>query len=136
MRLEFSNTSGRRIWLDALYVTGTYAGIGEGTPSVQSNDCLIRGAAKAMERFWGSRATYVVPPERRIVEEGGVRYEKMPPTVFYAWLSSTPINPKWCGSELVVVWFDDEPTRDPLPKLLTKVAAELQWEQLAKDYDE
>jgi len=135
MRLGFSNSSGRRLWLDALYVTGTYAGVLEGTPSIQSNNSLIRGSATAMERLWGARATYVVPPERRIVEDGGVRFETLPSTVFYAWLTSTPVNPEWCGSELVVVWFDEEPTRDPLPSLLMKVMANLQWELLAKDFD-
>lgn len=96
---------GRRIQLVDVHVSQTYAGLLEGSPDDAYNTKLLGRAERAMTVLWGPRAD--------------------------------PIDLKWCASELVLVWFGAPPEwrTKPAIEIVAAAAADLQWEQWAKDFD-
>jgi len=132
---EFRLASGRRVRLDSLYITRTYAGLLEGVPDDQYNLRQIERAARALIPVWGERATYVIPPQIRAVTEVGRTYNRLPELIYCAWLTSEPIKPQWCASELVTVWFGPPEADIPVLQLVVGAVGGVPWEQVAKDFD-
>lgn len=113
-------TRERSIGIDGVHVTRVYAGVLAGRLSSQE---MLEILLRDLEKRWGKRETEVIPPK---LKSG----DRLPDYMIALWLSSpTPIV-EGDGSELVLVWFSDEPfyesTLDPLKGL--------EWNSLAKDW--
>ena len=134
---EFRLSSGRLVWLDAVHVSRTYASLLEGSPDDEYNAKLIDRATTALSKTWGERQTHVIPPQTRRITEVGRTYDRFPELRYHAWLTSDPIEDRWCPSELVVCWFGspEEYRATPLFDLVARAASDLPWERLARDFD-
>lgn len=130
----FHLSSGRRVHLNSLYLSHTYANFLAGGRSVRANEQLVREAAKALEPMWGERPVHVISPPTGIIGRGRFGPEvALPPLRYHAWLTSEPLNAGRGGSELVLAWFGDVCLK-PFD-YIEQVAHDLVWEDLAKDWD-
>src|SRR5437016_14282291 len=92
---------GRQVWLDSFDYSRTYGGLLEGLPNAVINGRIIERALA--EGSWGPRKTHLMPPE---VDTRDPTHPALPPALLRVWLwCSEPFDPKFMGSELVVVWF-------------------------------
>lgn len=135
---EFLIESDRRIRLDDLHVSRTYASLLEGTPDDAYNTALIERAETALNGTWGPRPTYVVPPQPSVCTEIPWRpYPRLPELRYHARLTSNPLKPQWSTSELVLIWFGSskEFREKALIEIVASAASNLEWERWAKDFD-
>ena len=124
--------TGETVKLDALHLERTYRGMLEGLPRASDNTRRLAEAVSRMEPLWGERRVHVIPPTTR--QESG--HTLFPEPTYFAWLTChTPIDPKYCGSELVVVWFGPEQSRVSLSALVSEAVCDLPWVSLVRDFD-
>jgi hypothetical protein len=124
---------GRKVSLDALDYSRTYACLLEGRPDPDLNARIIEHATTERDATWGKRPFYVIPP---VLDLRDPAHPVMPPAQFRAWLTCyEPINPEFMGSHLVVLWFSDECHSEPLAEVVFRAIRGLPWEQLAQDFD-
>lgn len=109
--------------VDSLHVTRTYGGCLEGHPSRES---VFAVAHSGVGKMWGIRPTLLMEPVEVVKGE-------LPPWVWSVWLTDDPINEEWCGSELVVVWFSDQPPGSPVD--WNALRRSIDWKQHARDFD-
>jgi hypothetical protein len=67
-------------------------------------------------------------------EHGGRKYESFPWYCYKAWLMSDELDSKNPGSELIVIWFDEEPIRFSLINTVAQACREVPWERYAQDW--
>lgn len=134
MLLSIAQASGRKLWLDALYVGETYAGLLEGTMRRQDNLLIVEHIGERIPSAWGERVIHIIRPEQ--VSDPGIGSEEwLPPVVFFAWLHSDPIAKDWEASELVVIWFGALDTEASIARQLEAALCDVPWESVARDYD-
>lgn len=133
----FTLTSGRAVLLTRFHMDETYGGLLEGTPHKGSHDALLISMRNRMNRLWGPRATYLIRPISRIGPEfrPGVREVRLPHYCYHAWLSSKRMDDKFCGSELVVIWFGEREEKLPLLGMVEQACRDVPWEEYARDCD-
>jgi hypothetical protein len=85
-----------RYSVEARYTTRTYGGCLEGAAP---KALIIKRMIDDITKMWGKRAMLVREPEG----DG----EQLPPWVHAVWLNGSGMSPDADGSELVVVWFDN-----------------------------
>lgn len=143
--------SGRTITLEALDQQMTYAGLGAGPPSVESNDSRIEHALREAGRYCiaGTKPHLLPPPRRNYLREPGdsrLVVERSPnPRRVPEWLPMVRCigsfkdvvkarDPDKDLSLLTVVWFQDEYALPVLEPALSQLLA-IDWELLAVDID-
>jgi hypothetical protein len=133
MRLFFDLDCGRSVAVEALYYQRTYLSLLEGRPNQDMNDRILEKVRTEMAPLWGNRRVYVVPPA---INESDPKHPVLPPVRFTAWLCCyQPIKEPNAGSELVVVWFQEECTDEPLDEIVHDAIRSLAWEELAQDFE-
>jgi hypothetical protein len=149
LRCQVTLQARRTITLEALDQEMTYAGLLEGTPDAETNDCYIESSLRVAERRCVPGAKpHLIPPARRdyfrepgdmrrIIERSPHRTPEWLPMVRSIGSFKDVIKarePDRDLSVLVVVWFQDEytlPIQEPaLGQLLS-----LDWDSLAVDLD-
>jgi len=81
----------------------------------------------------GTPKNHLIPPE---VDTRDPRHPALPPALLRAWLwCGDPIDPKFMGSELVVVWFASECLDEPIVEVVFRSVRGLQWDELAEDFN-
>src|SRR5262249_34552364 len=124
---------GRRVSLDALDYSCTYASLLEGRPDAQMNASIIERALSARESTWGKRAVHVIPP---VIDNSDSAHPKRPPIVLRRWLTCyQPIHPKFMASELVVMWFSQDCHGETMADVVYRAVRGLSWDQLARDFE-
>lgn len=134
---EIPLASGRFLKLEAFYIDRTYASLLEGATSAADTRARLAAAARRMQPLWGERNTYVIKPEGCDLEENGREdCARLPEMTYYAWLTSEPTHPDFCGSELVVVYFasEAEVASEPFAQL-NHLIRDLPWDRLAQNFD-
>lgn len=130
---QFTLNSGRVVQLDDLHIALTYAGLLEGIPDAEYNERLVQQAIRAMVPIWGERPTYLCSPKTRRVTEAGRSYERLPELRYHAWLTSHPMDPRWCDSEVVAIWYGPKEPDVPVRHIVIRDLKDLPWEQCAQD---
>lgn len=130
------SVNGREFHLDGFHCGATYGGLLEGSPTTRVNERLKAAALEVASRLWGPRKVWerTVTAHDLIVGTPRENSEWLPAIQCYAWLHSAPLDPKYDGSELVIVWYQRE-----LPTSVTDAVAsvlrEVPWGVEAQDYD-
>jgi hypothetical protein len=121
--------SGREVTIESFSLRNTYGGtmFGSGGPDDESLNNLIFEKAN-YPGFWGTDAILKLKPSEEEFEEGFKPYQ------FSVSLRSTPIDPHYCASELVVIWFDFDPGSS-IENFVHSCIKSLDWEAYARDFD-
>jgi len=114
--------------IDHLYSYRTYSGSLEGYPEL---DDMYDSIKKKIKKMWGDRAIHIVEPEIRIIPKDHHfgPYNVLPKWTHIAWAHGPEKDPENHGSELVVVWFTEEPLTN-INSILDKV----DWDKYAEDF--
>ena len=136
--------SGRKIILEELSQHHTYAGLIEGSPTVEMNRKIIERCLKyAKEKLWIDVEPILIPPiERHIEINGGSqelydedRKEIQTIVCLSCWNCYKPArNEFMMGSVLKIVWFQDKFAM-PIDSSIVDQLKEVNWTKYAKDYD-
>jgi hypothetical protein len=120
--------SGLKVRVEAFSFTNTYGGVLIGRKDDESlNEDIIESAKSS--RDWGARKTFKIKPLQEEVQKG------LKPYRFTVWLTSgKPIDPNYCGSELVIIWFEDMPVGSSIVEIIQNGIHAVDWEGNAQDY--
>jgi hypothetical protein len=125
-------SSGQIVHVDAFHLARTYAGLLVGKPTADLNERVLRQEAAAVQRRWGQRPMYLVPPA---VDQSEPDHPRLPDFMLSASLySHTPAEPGNHGSELVVIWLRPEPGDEPLDEVIAAGVREVPWSLFAGDF--
>lgn len=140
--------TGRKIHLQEIHQEYTYAGMLAGYPTTESNARYL--AELALSKSDGAPRYVVHPVEQPIeailkrrrehpnhpMEEGKGFPARLPPIICSACFTSDEIKDQdkdGCGSQLWVVWFQDEFAFPIAPEALRGIQA-IDWEAVAKNF--
>jgi hypothetical protein len=131
-------TCGTEVFIQALYVDGTYSGLLCGHPSDELNDEMIQWAQESVQKLWNTRKIHVVPPEVEVVEEEfdehKVKIPWMGGNCIKVWLNSHEAQ-RGDGTELVVIIFTNEDIyRKPLEEIIYEKIKDLDWNELSEEW--
>ena len=140
--LKFDLDDGHQVRLESLNYGFTYSAILAGYPTEDMNERILKRALSKMDKLWGLRATYIVPPTRNRVVGGAYGYGGRPPRVdlprieICTWLQSKTTFEKWSmGSELVVIWYRDNWQNESLYEVVYEGIRKVPWPDHAEDYE-
>jgi hypothetical protein len=133
MRLFFNLDCGRSVALQALYYQRTYLSLLEGSPDRELNDRILEQVESEMEPLWGGCRVHVILPE---IDESNPAHSNLPPVRFTAWLYCPPVAKVNDGSELVVVWFREDCSGEPLDQIVGEAIRSLPWDELAEVFED
>ncbi len=129
--------SAKDIRIEAIHISRTYGGVLEGLPTTEDTTRHARELAKKM---WGERATMLIPPATTKLERpprlpAHMKYplERCPSWTIIAWLNGPAMDKANDGSELVVIWFEEDITYQ-IPGALLHDFGCGSWERYAKDW--
>ena len=61
---------------------------------------------------------------------------QLKPVYYIVWLDShVPIDPKYHGSNLILIWLGDEPEGYKIEDIIFKGIKDIDWDKHAKDYE-
>ncbi len=116
--------------IDHYYSYRTYSGCLEGVPSVESVYSGIKLKAKAM---WGVRATHIIEPALKKIRANMAHHieeiEMLPEWTHIAWVNGPEKDPENHGSELVLIWFSDDPSFN-----VNDIVESVDWSAHAEDF--
>lgn len=113
------------VHLDSIYISTTYGGCLEGIPSIDNS--IDRAKKKAAELFGKGRATLVLPIKIKDLKHD---VQILPKYQHIAKFSSYKPIVSGHGSNLIVIWFNDNPSSDIVPILDT-----FDWNAHAEDWE-
>lgn len=91
---------------------------------------MLVKAHELAEQLWGKRRVHLVRPQ------GWDGHAPLPPWTCMAWLTSdTPMDARFMGSELVVIWFEVAVFDTPINAILQDRLESIAWEKVAEDFD-
>jgi len=124
--------SGREVYLGSFTFQSTYGTFGftqaENTEmNVSVNRRVFDDISCPLD--WGKREVLKIKPDKVDFET------KLKPTIYFVWLSSEPMNPKYNGSGLAVAWLDDLPGRRSIEEIIERGVKHIDWNKNAKDFN-
>ncbi|MBE0676858.1 MAG: hypothetical protein IH591_19540 [Bacteroidales bacterium] len=125
----FNLDSGEKVELHSFYFSRTYAELlfGRIDDEEYNNEVFDRASHP---KNWGIRKTLKIKPTCEEFQKGFKEY------CFSVWLtSSVPINSKYDGSELVVIWFDDIAPSASIKEIVQDGIRSINWEENAQDFE-
>ena len=139
MILDLQLSTGRRVWAPSLRIESTYSGLHCGYPTRLINDMTLERVPGYATRSLDEWPVHLIEPGRRIVDVPYARPDSPREDLPHCWIvaefKSLSIDDESCGSLLYVVWFQDEPFPIPSEAALARLR-EVDWDSLAKDYDD
>lgn len=122
--------SGREVTVEKFSLENTYGGIifDCGGPDDENLNNSIFEKAKSPS-WWGSNKMIKIRPSDKEFQEGFKPYR------YTVSLSSAPLNPIFCASELVVIWFDYNPIGATIESIIQNGISTIDWEANAQDFD-
>ena len=106
----------------------TYGGLIEGSPNERLNKKIFDWTTYPSK--WGSRKLLKIQPDKNDFKN------VLKPTYYIVWLQSDePINPKYDGSELVVIWFGDLPNGKTVEAIIQNGVQNINWSENAQDFE-
>ncbi len=119
---------GREVKVDGFEFGFTYGGLLEGSPNERMNNNIFERTNYSTN--WGPRKVLKIRPEINEFKNG------LKPAHYSVWLNSNdPINPKFHGSELVVIWFDEKPNGKTVEEIIQKGVQNIDWDKNARDFE-
>jgi hypothetical protein len=129
-------------------MSSTYGGMLEGIPTVSMNVETIERARQQGASMYGERPAFLIEPKRGLAPDrvratavGGMRNGNgepratLPIWTLFAWLHGHAVNDRSAdGSELVLVWFVDQPGKQSIERLVRAAAMQVPWVNVARDY--
>lgn len=125
----FNLDSGGKVEIHAFSFSRTYAGLlfGGIDDEEYNNEIFDRAT---YPKNWGPRKTIKIKPTDEEFQKGFKEY------CFSVWLtSSVPINSKFDGSELVVIWFNDIALGASIKEIVQNGVRSINWGENARDFD-
>ena len=144
--------SNRIISLYEIHSSLTYSGLLEGLPDRKMNRDIISGLAEeANRKIYNASKPYIIKPEEllielepgprksyrdRMVKEHGDDWKLMeiPRIECIASFESKPISDDYMGSNLTVVWFQDEYPMPINQDIINKIKS-IDWDNKASSFD-
>lgn len=127
--LTFNLDSGEKVEIHSFSFSRTYAGLlfGRIDDEEYNNEVFDRAS---YPKNWGIRKTLKIKPSCERFQKGFKEY------CFSVWLtSSIPINSKYDGSELVVIWFDDIAPGESIKEIVQNGVRSIDWNENARDFE-
>ena len=127
----------RVIELKELHQRSTYEGLLEGRPTCEENaQTVAQIVANQLKR---SGAVHLIEPAERVARDDprapGVKFGWLPRVTCIGRFDSAPREGQCsCGSELIIIWFQNSFSPSIAPEVLDEVR-KVRWEILAEDYD-
>ena len=135
--LNLTLNTGRAISANRLYVAATYAGLMEGLPDAAMNDDRIGWLPHTAASIFGDAPVLVVEPRRVKKEYPSLKPpragEFLPTYWIAAEFTSSPCR-EGMASDLVLIWFQDEPFPIPSEAALKQLSG-IEWESAARDFE-
>ena len=121
------NKDNRILYLNAIHVVKTYSGLLCGdTRKERINERIHKNNKRDCAQMWGKRKTFIFKPDLT---------KTLPSHVFYAWLTSDATDRLSCGSELVVMWYDNFDENKLLKENITPRIENIDWYAHAVNFD-
>ena len=118
---------GRKVMIWNFSLSRTYSGFLEGRPNEKINKKIFESLTYPSE--WGDRKKIIIFPQECEFKN------KLKPIICTAFLESEPIDSICDGSQLVVIWFADEPNRLSFEEYIESGIKEIDWNNNAHDFD-
>lgn len=124
----FLLSSGRRVKVDKILVKKTYAGFLEGRVTRDYNSRLFQ--TLTYPKDWGDSKAFKISPSED-------EFNSFLKGSFISVLltSHTPIQKQNSGSQLIISWFDYFPFEKPLLKYIQDSLKDVNWTELAEDFN-
>jgi hypothetical protein len=120
--------SGKNVQVDSFNFSYTYADLLEGEPDEEYNEEIFEDAYYPSS--WGSRKLLKIQPSSEEFET------RLKPCMYSVYLvSNDPIVESNDGSELVVLWFGENPNDRPIKDIIETGVKEIDWEKNAQDIE-
>ena len=120
--------SGREVFVHSFYFEHSYGTVIIGSKDIEYFNIKFFQKATYL-KDWGERKTLKIKPSQEDLEKG------LKPYCFKVWLDSEPINPDYCGSELVVIWYNDIEIGTSIEQIIHSGVKTINWEVNAQDFD-
>jgi hypothetical protein len=124
--IKFKLDSEIEVKVDAFSFDYTYAGLLLGTPNEELNRHIFENLT--YPNNWGTRAVLKIKPS---IDEF---QKKLKLCCYSVWLSSEPMDLKFDGSNLVVIWFDNTPNGKTIEEIIQKGIKSIDWKAHAQDF--
>ena len=127
MRIKLD--SGKEVKVSDFCFGYVYEGMLCGIPDEKSNRSIFDKIT--IPTNWGEdRNVLKIEPTQSEFEN------RLKPVFYIAWLDShIPINPKFHGSSLIVIWLGDEPGNRSIEDIVKNGTKDIDWNKYAKDYE-
>jgi len=111
-------------------------------PRDEIHEKIIKTTLKGIQKRWGERTTYVVPPVIRTQYqqpkkpgEKPIPHPELPCIEIVAYLTSrTTKEPGFDGSELIVIWYRNEWKNESLRDVIYDGIRTIPWDDVAEDF--
>lgn len=126
--LKINLDSGRKVTVENFSFQNTYGDYIQVSPDTKYINIDVFEKATCKSIYNTDRVLKIRPSDEEF-EEG------FKPFCFSVCLTSDPIDPIFCASELVVIWFADIPHGTTIEEIIQKGIGAIDWESNAKDFD-
>ncbi len=114
--------------IDHYYSYRTYSGCLEGYPPL---DLAYKSIRSQVKKLWGDRPVHIIEPEIKVIPKNGHfgPHNVLPSWTHIVWANGPEKDPENHGSQLVVVWFSNEPIAKA-----ENVLEQVDWAAHAEDF--
>ncbi len=127
--LEIELNCGTKVAVECFQLGYTYGGLLAGKPGAVINRHIFKRTASPSN--WGIRKTLKIKPTKSEFKNC------LKPAYYVVWLWGDPFDnnyTKYCGSELVVIWFGDYPNGKTIETIIEEGVKFIDWQKNAKDF--
>lgn len=119
---------GRDIRIDGFQLGYTYGGLLEGIPNKRMNENIFQRTSYPLN--WGERKVLKIKPNKDDFNTA------LKACYYSVWLhSNDPIDTRYHGSELVVIWFDERPNNRTIEEIILSGIKDIDWLNNAEDFE-
>jgi hypothetical protein len=121
---------GRKVYVHRFTYYRTYWSLIDGTPDIKYNKGIIEWekCPKDWEIEYSRKVLKIQPNDEEV-------NTLLPPSVYKVWLiSNDPIDKYDDASELIVIWFDENPGNRSLKEIIEKGVINIEWEKHAEGF--
>jgi hypothetical protein len=125
--MEIELDSGRIVFVENFEMGYTYGGLIQGLPDEEMNKDIFERCSYPSD--WGKRKTLKIRPSEEEFQS------ELNPACYSVMLTSDdPINKGYHGSELVVIWFGENPKGKTIESIIEEGVISIDWEANAEDF--
>jgi hypothetical protein len=128
--ITFNLKSGREISVHYFSFSYTYDGFLAGIPNIDKNKKIIASAKAPIE--WGSFKVLKIRPKKKEI------LTTLKPVCYRALLESESLNSgndDYYGSNLIVIWFGEDPANKTIEEIINADLKNINWEKKGMNFN-